>query len=101
MIKSLVPDDYHSARRRLDDPDVLSTLERCYRLIHEKRSSVFDQTIVSKTGSFPSSASSLRVSITTHLAKFLKRPIFDKIKLAPASVSYHLSINPGSGGVRT
>lgn len=73
-------DDYHSARRRLDDPDVLSTLERCYRLIHDKRTSILDQSIISRTGSFPGSASSLRVSVTSHLAKFLKRAIFEKIK---------------------
>lgn len=80
MINCLVPDDYHSARRRLDDPDVLTTLERCFRLVHEKRGSVFDQTVVSKNGSLPGSASSLRVTVTTYLARFLKRPIFDKIK---------------------
>lgn len=89
--KSLVPDDYHSARRRLDDPDVLSTLERCYRLIHEKRSSIFDQSIVSnKNGSFPTSASSLRVSVTSHLAKFLKRPIFEKIKHRQTRLDHNL-----------
>lgn len=73
-------DDYHSARRRLDDPDVLSTLERCYRLIHDKRMSILDQPLTNKNGSFPGSASSLRVSVTSYLAKFLKRTIFEKIK---------------------
>jgi arginine kinase len=75
-----VPDDYHSARRKLDDPDILATLERCYRLVHDKRPSILDQSYSSRNGSFPGSASSLRVSVTSHLAKFLKRPIFEKIK---------------------
>lgn len=75
-----MPDDYHSARRRLDDPDILSTLERCYRLIHDKRISVLDQPVSNKNGSFPGSATSLRVSVTSHLAKFLKRSVYEKIK---------------------
>jgi hypothetical protein len=91
MINCLVPDDYHSARRKLDDADVLATLERCYRLIHEKRSSILDQSIVSnKNPSFPGSASSLRVSVTTNLARFLKRPIFEKIKHRQTRLDHNL-----------
>lgn len=86
----LVADDYHSARRRLDDPDVLSTLERCYRLIHDKHSSMLDQTVHSKNGSFPGSASSLRVSVTTHLAKFLKRCVFEKVKYRQTRLDHNL-----------
>jgi arginine kinase len=85
-----VPDDYHSARRKLDDPDVLSTLERCYRLIHEKRPSILDQSIVSRNGSFPGSASSLRVSVTSYLAKFLKRSVFDKVKHRQTRLDHNL-----------
>lgn len=86
----LVPDDYHSARRKLDDPDVLSTLERCFRLIHEKRQSVLDQSIVSRTGTFPGSASSIRLSVTSYLAKFLKRPVFEKIKHRQTRLDHNL-----------
>lgn len=86
----LVPDDYHSARRKLDDPDVLSTLERCYRLIHEKRQSILDQSIVSHSGSFPGSASSLRVSVTSYLARFLKRQVFEKIKHRQTRLDHNL-----------
>lgn len=85
-----MPDDYHSARRKLDDPDVLSTLERCYRLIHEKRPSLLDQSIVSRNGSFPGSASSLRISVTSYLARFLKRPTFEKIKHRQTRLDHNL-----------
>lgn len=90
MKSNLVPDDYHSARRRLDDPDVLTTLERCYRLIHEKRASVFDRSVVSRNGSFPGSASSLRASVTSYLSKFIKRPIFEKIKHRQTRLDHNL-----------
>lgn len=86
----LVPDDYHSARRKLDDPDVLATLERCYRLIHEKRPNVLDQSISSRNGSFPGSATSLRFSITSYLMKFLKRPVFEKIKHRQTRLDHNL-----------
>lgn len=86
-----MPDDYHSARRRLDDPDVLATLERCYRLIHEKRPSILDQSIGSmRNGSFPGSASSLRVSVTSYLMRFLKRPVFEKIKHRQTRLDHNL-----------
>lgn len=87
-----VPDDYHSARRRLDDPDVLTTLERCYRLIHDKRAApltALDQSQTSQK-SMPNSATSLRVSVTSHLAKFLKRPIFEKIKHRQTRLDHNL-----------
>lgn len=86
----LVPDDYHSARRKLDDPDVLTTLERCYRLIHEKRPTLLDQSVVSRNGTFPGSASSLRVSVTSYLARFLKRQVFEKIKHRQTRLDHNL-----------
>lgn len=85
-----MPDDYHSARRKLDDPDVLTTLERCYRLIHEKRPSLLDQSVVSRNGTFPGSASSLRVSVTSYLARFLKRAVFEKIKHRQTRLDHNL-----------
>jgi arginine kinase len=94
---NLVPDDYHSARRKLDDPDVLTTLERCYRLVHDKRLNILDQSTLSLTQSqrgsligSATSASSLRVSVTSYLSKFLKRPVFDKIKHRQTRLDHNL-----------
>lgn len=69
---------------------MLSTLERCYRLIHAKRPSILDQSIASRTGSFPGSASSLRLSVTSYLARFLKRPIFEKVKHRQTRLDHNL-----------
>ncbi len=74
----------------MDDPDVLSTLERCYRLIHNKRASILDQTVSQRKNSFPGSATSLRVSVTSHLARFLKRHIFEKIKHRQTRLDHNL-----------
>ncbi|CRL04179.1 CLUMA_CG017287, isoform A [Clunio marinus] len=90
MLNDQVPDDYHSARRKLDDPDVLTTLERCFKLINDKRPTILDQSIHIRNGSFPGSASSLRVSVTSYLAKYLKRPIFEKIKHRQTRLDHNL-----------
>lgn len=82
-----MPDDVHSARRRLDDADTLSTLERCFRLIHEKKLSILD---CSLNSNFPGSASSLRLSVTSYLARFLKRQVFDKIKHRQTRLDHNL-----------
>lgn len=51
---------------------------------------MLDQSIVSRNGSFPTSASSLRVSVTSYLSKFLKRPVFDKIKHRQTRLDHNL-----------
>lgn len=51
---------------------------------------MLDQSIGSRNGSFPGSATSLRVSVTSHLAKFLKRPIFEKIKHRQTRLDHNL-----------
>lgn len=68
----------------MDDADILSTLERCFRLIHEPHR------ITDPLGSAPNSASSVRVSVTNYLAKFLKRSIFDKIKYRQTRLDHNL-----------
>lgn len=75
----------HSARRPVDDADVLSTLERCFRLLHEPNRQA--DPLGSAT---PSSASSLRLTVTTYLARFLKRSIFDKIKHRQTRLDHNL-----------
>lgn len=84
----LVPDDLHSARRPLDDADTLSTLERCFRLIHLPGKPLHALELPSN--SVPGSASSLRTSITTYLARFLKRSVFDKIKMRQTRMDHNL-----------
>ncbi|XP_037910513.1 uncharacterized protein LOC119651140 isoform X2 [Hermetia illucens] len=85
MLSDQVPDDLHSARRPVDDADVLSTLERCFRLLHEPNRQA--DPLGSAT---PSSASSLRLTVTTYLARFLKRSIFDKIKHRQTRLDHNL-----------
>lgn len=85
---SIVPDDVHSARRLLDDADILTTLERCFRLIHTPVRN--DSAVELPMNSVPGSASSLRASITTYLARFLKRSIFDKIKMRQTRLDHNL-----------
>lgn len=87
-IQILVPDDQHSARRLLDDADILSTLERCFRLIHEPYKSSLSLDL--PANSVPGSASSLRISVTSYLARFLKRSIFDKIKHRQTRLDHNL-----------
>lgn len=68
----------------------MSTLERCYRLIHEKRPTLLDQSVVSRTGTILGSASSLRVSVTSYLARFLKRAVFEKMKHRQTRLDHNL-----------
>lgn len=88
-----VPDDLHSARREIDDTDVLSTLERCYRIIHDaaKTSSIVDSGVRKQLpNSVPGSASSLRQAPKAYLARFLKRNIFEKIKGRQTRIDHNL-----------
>lgn len=89
-----MPDDLHSARREIDDSDVLSTLERCYRIIQESTktglNSVESGPRKSLPNSVPGSASSLHRSSKAYLARFLKRNIFDKIKTRQTRIDHNL-----------
>lgn len=83
-----VPDDFHSARRLVEDADILTTLERCFRLIHTPHKPMHSLELPSN--SVPGSASSLRISVTTYLARFLKRSVFDKIKMRQTRMDHNL-----------
>lgn len=92
-----VPDDLHSARRRIEDSDVLTTLERCYRSIHEPPKSLSKNiasggpsTQTRLPNSVPGSASSMRSSLKTYLARFLKRSVFDLIKSRQTRLDHNL-----------
>lgn len=86
----------HSARREIDDTDVLSTLERCFRIIHDALKSSGNNSVESVTrklhpNSVPGSATiSSRVSPKAYVARFLKRSIFDKIKTRQTRIDHNL-----------
>lgn len=84
-----MPDDLHSARRLIDDPDTLANLERCYRLIHQPGQLAHSLELM-PSNSVPGSASSLRASVTTYLARFLKRSVFDRIKMRQTRLDHNL-----------
>ncbi|EDS44995.1 arginine kinase [Culex quinquefasciatus] len=84
-----VPDDLHSARRELDDVDTLTTLERCFKIIHEPVADLL-KTVTLPSNSVPGSASSLRVLVTSYLARFLKRSVFDTIKKRQTKLDHNL-----------
>lgn len=81
-----VPDDVHSARRSVDDVDVLSTLERCYKIIHDSRK----QSLSSHNNNINTNVTSARISIVTNLSRFLKRSIFDDIKHRQTRLDHNL-----------
>ncbi|XP_021701233.1 uncharacterized protein LOC5567456 isoform X5 [Aedes aegypti] len=89
MFNDQVPDDQHSARRELDDVDTLTTLERCFKIIHEPVDELM-KSVRLPTNSVPGSASSLRILITSYLARFMKRSVFDKIKKRQTKLDHNL-----------
>lgn len=84
-----MPDDQHSARRLIDDADTLSNLERCYQLIHTPGQQRHSLELM-PTNSVPGSASSLRVFVTSYMARFLKRSVFDSIKMRQTRLDHNL-----------
>lgn len=72
----------------MDDADVLTTLERSFRLIHEPTKPLSSMDLPSN--SVPGSASSLRLSVRSYLARFMKRSIFDKIKMRQTRLDHNL-----------
>lgn len=68
---------------------MLATLERCYQLIqetHERESAHIEL----PANSVPGSASSIRTSVTSYLAKFLTRPVFEHIKRRQTRLDHNL-----------
>lgn len=73
---TLVPGgDVYSARRDLDDPEILATLERCHRLLAGTRRGSGANT--------PGNSSSI-------LSRCLKKPVFDKIKTRVTCMDHNL-----------
>lgn len=85
----------HSARREIDDSDILSSIERCYQIIHDaskaKSKIVENRSRKSHQNSVPGSASSsFRSSSKAYLARFLTRSVFDKIKARQTRIDHNL-----------
>ncbi|KAF5306989.1 hypothetical protein FQR65_LT07212 [Abscondita terminalis] len=73
IVNDKVPNDTCSARKDLDDPDMLAVLERCYSLLHGRRNSN-----VSAASHLTSISD---VSNSSVSGKHLKRYVFDAVKL--------------------
>lgn len=77
-----VPSDTFSARKNLDDEDMLAVLERCYNVLHGRRNSNVStssaSTTVSTTGSAPI------------LNKHIKRNVFDAVKHRLTKLDHNL-----------
>lgn len=89
--RTTVPDDLHSARREIDDSDVLNTIERCYQVIedasHNGRGSIDNGSRKQFTNS---AASNAQLTTKTYLARFLKRTTFDKIRARQTRIDHNL-----------
>nr|XP_023023300.1 uncharacterized protein LOC111511520 isoform X2 [Leptinotarsa decemlineata] len=77
-----VPNDIASARKDLDDEDMISVLERCYNVLHGRRSSTV------------SSSSAVTLSSSTYcnsfLGKHIRRHIFDTVKFRVTKLDHNL-----------
>lgn len=99
-----MPDDSHSARREIDDSDVLSTLERCYQMLQDAAkappvrmtsmatvaTAAIDGGNKSQRNGIPNSATSVRQAPKAYVARFLRRDIFDKIKTRQTRLDHNL-----------
>lgn len=64
--------------------DVLSTLERCYKIIHDSRKQSLSH------GHAGAVTTSARISVVTNLARFLKRSVFDDLKHRQTRLDHNL-----------
>lgn len=113
---NIVPDDSHSARRAIDDTDILSTLERCFRIIQDASKLPPTNNMMSSAmstarppidgagggagtvavtrksipNSVPGSAASLRQAPKAFVARFLRRSVFDRIKTRQTRIDHNL-----------
>ncbi|EDW91853.1 uncharacterized protein Dyak_GE14027 [Drosophila yakuba] len=85
-----VPDDLHSARRELEDGEISRTLERCYSVITESGKLLSGTTASALSHRKPLSASSLQLSVTSYLSRFLKRGVYEKIKRRQTRLDHNL-----------
>lgn len=85
-----VPDDLHSARRELQDADIVRTLDRCYSVIQESSKVLSAASASALKQSKPMSASSLQLAVTSYLSRFLKKSVYEKIKKRQTRLDHNL-----------
>lgn len=77
-----VPADAFSARKDLDDEDMLAVLDRCYNVLHGRRNSNVSTSSASTTVSIAGS--------TSILAKHIKRNVFEIVKHRLTKLDHNL-----------
>ncbi|XP_045475125.1 uncharacterized protein LOC123681009 isoform X3 [Harmonia axyridis] len=75
MLSDKVTDDIYSARKSMDDEDMLEVLEKCFHVIHGRRNSH------TSTASTNSELSQNGYNPATLVPKHLKRQVFDQVRL--------------------
>ncbi|XP_049308906.1 arginine kinase isoform X14 [Bactrocera dorsalis] len=85
-----VPDDLHSSRRQLQDVDINRTLERCFSVIEESSKALSGSAASALAHRKPLTASTLQVSVISYLSRFLKRSVFEKIRLRQTRLDHNL-----------
>lgn len=80
----IVPEDTCSARKDLDDEDMLNVLERCYAVLHGRRNS---NSISAASSSTTTSTLSIPNSL---ISKNLKRYVFDTVKTRITCLDHNL-----------
>lgn len=80
-----VPNDVVTARKDLDDPDLIEILERCYNVIQGRRTSVTSNSSMVTTTSISNTSNACPL-----LSKHLKRSVYDKIHLRLTKLDHNL-----------
>lgn len=91
LVPLLVPDDLHSSRRMLRDEDINETLDRCFNVIQES-SKIWSGTTASALAQKKplAGSSSLQLTITSYLSRFLKPSVYEKIKKRQTRLDHNL-----------
>ncbi|XP_069963899.1 arginine kinase [Bactrocera oleae] len=86
----IIPDDLHSSRRQLQDVDINRTLDRCLSVIEESSKVLSGSAASALAHRKPLTASTLQVSVISYLSRFLKRSVFEKIRLRQTRLDHNL-----------
>ncbi|XP_054089889.1 uncharacterized protein LOC105209401 isoform X4 [Zeugodacus cucurbitae] len=90
LLNDQVPDDLHSSRRQLQDVDINRTLDRCFSVIEESSKTLSGSAASALAHRKPLTASTLQLSVISYLSRFLKRSVFEKIRLRQTRLDHNL-----------